>query len=118
MTINIGSVLFNGVVSRNRPVDVKTCRGPNEASWPGRSIIILARSWCNPVILPTAGCLNLGIHIIDGGANMLGHVLGGGSVIDEGVNGGGENALGKVEGSCGLQVQGCCGISSSWTDYT
>ena len=105
VTIHMGPVLLHGVEGGGGPIDLHTGAGGNEASG------LDTGGGIYPVVLATAGGLDLGVDIIDLGAQVLGHVLGGGAGIDEGVYQGGEDTHG-VQGMCrGIKVEGCGGIA-------
>ena len=93
VAIHIGSVLLHREESRSRPVHLQACGRANQASRPDRTVILTdAGSRSDAVVLPTARRLDLGVGIVDVGADVLGHVLGGGALANKGVHDGGEGA--------------------------
>ena len=86
VTVHIGPVLLHRVEGGGWAIDLETSRGCYEASGPDSLIIVHSGGGRDAVILPGLGCLDLGVDIVDLGAHVLGHPLGGGASIDEGVN--------------------------------
>ena len=89
VTINMSPVLLHGVPGGAGSVHLHTGAGGDETSG-----LDTTGSGVNPVVLTAGGGLDLGVDIIDLGAHVLGHVLGGGAAVDEGVHNGGEDTQG------------------------
>ena len=116
VAIYIGPVLLHRVEGGGCPIDIQTGGGGHEAS--GSHIwIIEAGGRRYSVIFSTAGGLNLGVDIVHFAAHVLGHVLSGGSTIDEGINNTGEDAEGVEGVISGLQVKGGSGIARGGFDH-
>ena len=118
MTVQVGSVLLNSMVGGGWSIDFNAGGRPNETGGPGWGVVVLAGSRGYPVVLSTRGGLHFGVDIIHLGADVLGHVLGGGALVDEGVDDGGDEAFGVGRGRAGSQVQGRSCVSTRGSNNT
>ena len=102
MTVNIGPVLLHSVERGGWTIDLQTRRGANQSRGADWGVIVVpdGGGGVDPVVLTTAGSLDLGVNAVDVSSNVLSHVLGGGATVDEGIDNGGEDAEG-VEGVFG-----------------
>jgi len=105
MAVHIGAVLLHRVIGGGRSVHLLAGGGADETGGPGRRVIILTGGWADAIVLPAAGGRHLGVQRLQLGAEVLGHVLGGGAAVDEGVHDGGEDAEGVRRGFRRLQVE-------------
>lgn len=105
VTVQVGPVLLHGVVGGARAIDVQAGGGPYEAGGPGRGVVVPAGRCRDPVVLAARRGLDLGVDIVDGCSDVLGHVLGRGAVVDEGVHVAGEDTFGVKVGGRGLEEQ-------------
>ena len=112
VTVHIGSVFFHSVEGRSGPMHLQTGGRSNQTSGSNRGVVLPdAGSRVDAVVLPAACGLDLGIRVVDVSPNVLGHVLRGCSLSNEGVNDGSEGADGVLRVLTRLNVVSCGGVA-------